>query len=149
MTQLEHTPDLMVEEGEMAESVQRFGFGERVGGFQLGSSPENSDSSKSSFIAKGLTIAGEVRSEGTIVIEGEIDGAVTASEVVVSRTGKVSGPIIAHNVSISGEVQGAVTAKNTLSLMAGSKVVGDLETAQLSVEKGAVLRGQCKMSEAA
>ncbi len=131
----------------MAESVQRFGFGERVGGFQLGAVQDTADSSKGSFIAKGLVIIGEVRSEGKIIIEGEVEGPITASEVVVSQTGKVSGPITAGNVSISGAVQGTVNAKSTLSLFSGAKVIGDLETAQLSIEKGAVLRGQCSMCE--
>lgn len=129
----------------MAESAQRFGFGERTGGFQLGSAPDNANTSKGSFIAKGLVIIGEIRSEGKIVVEGEIEGAVTAAEVVISQSGKVNGPITASSVSISGEVQGAVIAKSALALMAGAKVTGDLETDQLSIERGAVLRGKCSM----
>jgi cytoskeletal protein CcmA (bactofilin family) len=113
----------------------------------LGGASDNADSAKGSFIAKGLVIVGEIRSEGKIIIDGEIEGTVTASEVVVSQSGKVNGPINAGNVSISGTVQGTVIAKTALSLMAGAKVIGDLETAQLSVEKGAVLRGKCSMCE--
>lgn len=68
-------------------------------------------------IAKGVTISGVLQGEGSVQIEGNIEGEILVQgSVFVTTTGKVHGPIEADTVRIAGHVVGNITANNHLRL---------------------------------
>jgi cytoskeletal protein CcmA (bactofilin family) len=99
-----------------------------------------------SIIGPGTTISGEVHSEGTIRIEGQVSGRVQcADSIVVHETGKVKADIIGGQVIISGEVQGNVYAQDRLEISAGGKVIGDITAPRVSIAEGVLFEGKCAM----
>ena len=99
-----------------------------------------------SRISAGTVIKGEIISPSDIRIDGTFEGKVqTKGRVVVGETAVVKGDIICENIDLWGKVNGNVFVKDTLALMEGCQVDGNLNVKRLSVELGATFNGNCRM----
>ena len=99
-----------------------------------------------SRISAGTIIKGEIISPSDIRIDGTFEGKVqTKGRVVVGETALVKGDIICENIDLWGKVNGNVFVKDTLALMEGCHVDGNLNIKRLSVELGATFNGNCRM----
>jgi len=99
------------------------------------------------IIAEGTDIKGDISSEGTIRVDGEVSGHILkAAGVIIGKTGKVAGDLSGESVIIGGEVSGNVVASNTLELLSTAQVFGDIKSQTLSIHEGAVFEGRCSMS---
>jgi len=100
----------------------------------------------STVIAKGVTLVGELQGEGSVQIEGNIDGKVIVKgSVFVTTTGKVNGPIESDTVRIAGHVVGNITANSHLRLERTGHIEGDISPAALLIEDGGRLDGRSTM----
>ncbi|MEW6556251.1 MAG: polymer-forming cytoskeletal protein [Elusimicrobiota bacterium] len=100
------------------------------------------------IIAEGATVKGDISSEGTIRLDGVIEGHILEAEgVVIGKTGKVKGDLTAESVVVGGEISGNVVASNNLELLSTAKVFGDIQAQTLSIHEGAVFEGKCTMSK--
>ena len=89
-------------------------------------------------IEKSTKIIGNIFSKADFRIDGEVEGNITTSgKVVVGSNGKISGKLNCSNADISGNISGNIEVNETLSLMSGSYVQGEIITGKLSVEEGA------------
>lgn len=99
-----------------------------------------------SRISTGTIIKGEIMSPYDIRIDGTFEGKIqTKGRVVVGETAFIKGDIICENIDLWGKVDGNVFVKDTLSLMEGCSVNGNLNTRRLSVELGSTFNGNCRM----
>lgn len=99
-----------------------------------------------SRISTGTVIKGEILSPYDIRIDGTFEGKIqTKGRVVVGETAFIKGDIICENIDLWGKVDGNVFVKDTLSLMEGCSVNGNLNTRRLSVELGSTFNGNCRM----
>ena len=99
-----------------------------------------------SRISTGTIIKGEILSPYDIRIDGTFEGKIqTKGRVVVGETAFIKGDIICENIDLWGKVDGNVFVKDTLSLMEGCSVNGNLNTRRLSVELGSTFNGNCRM----
>jgi cytoskeletal protein CcmA (bactofilin family) len=132
----------------MEGTAKRFSTNERSGSFQLGVVGNEGVATDSvSTIQAGVRITGDIQCQGALVIAGEIEGTIIAAELTVLSGGVVHGPLQGTRISVSGTVQGEIVATESLHLKAGAKIHGDITTAQLSVERGAIITGQCSMPQ--
>ena len=100
----------------------------------------------STVIAKGVTLTGELQGEGSVQIEGNIEGEILVKgSVFVTTTGKVHGPIEADTVRIAGHVIGNITAHSHLRLERTGHIEGDIAPAALLIEDGGRLDGRSAM----
>lgn len=105
----------------------------------------NEGGSNTNRIGKGTKIEGELISEGTIRIDGEIEGYVESkSRVIIGDTARIKGDIVCESLDISGLVIGKIQVKNTVTVMASARIDGDIITDQLIMESGAQFNGQMK-----
>ena len=91
---------------------------------------------------------GKIISEGTLRIDGCVEGEIEAHDsVMVGPTGVVKANIKARTVAVSGKVFGNIQASERLELQPTSEVHGDVATAAgaLIIEGGAKLEGRCIM----
>ncbi|MCI9243149.1 MAG: polymer-forming cytoskeletal protein [Lawsonibacter sp.] len=89
------------------------------------------------IIAKGITFTGVIRGEGSVQVEGCVEGEIDLSgSVTVATTGLIQGPVTADIVRVAGDVQGSVTAREHLCLERTGGIHGDVATASLVVENG-------------
>ncbi len=100
--------------------------------------------SSPTIIAKGLSIVGELTSNGVIEIEGNIKGTIRGSIVTLREGCFVDGTIIADFANVKGQLKGVIKAKN-VSIFQGAEIVGTIEYESIVVEDGACLDAQFKI----
>ena len=101
------------------------------------------------LIGEGTTIAGEIRFQDGLRIDGEVQGNVLAqgdgrSLLVISEKARVTGKVRAGHVIINGSVVGPVTAEDLLELQPKARIEGDVEYAALEMHQGALITGQLR-----
>ena len=101
-----------------------------------------------SIIAVGMTVRGDLESNGTVKVEGNVDGHVQArNQVLVAKGGSVSGDIDAREAVIGGSAHGAIRALERVEIQSGAVVNGDITTRRISVAEGGALNGLIRMGE--
>lgn len=101
-----------------------------------------------SIIAAGMHITGDVETNGTIKVDGRIDGSVIgARQVMLGRNGAIHGNVHAGEVVIGGLVDGAIAADDRLELQSSAVVNGDIDTKSIVVMEGARINGTVRMQE--
>jgi cytoskeletal protein CcmA (bactofilin family) len=99
-----------------------------------------------SVIGPDLIITGNLISKGEIQIDGEVQGDIHSSYVVVGEKARITGAIIADEVVVRGQVMGSVRGKRVM-LQSTSHVEGDIHHTALAIEQGAFFEGKSRRSE--
>jgi cytoskeletal protein CcmA (bactofilin family) len=100
---------------------------------------------QASIIGPDLVITGNLRSEGEVAIEGEVQGDVEARRIVVGEEAQVVGALIADEVVVRGGVQGQIRG-NSVTFQATGRVEGDIFHKSLLIEQGALFEGRSRRS---
>ena len=80
-----------------------------------------------SLIGPGTRIVGDLITEGTVRVEGRIEGTIRAGKgVVIGKEGEVVGDIQTQDARIGGRVQGTVIAESRLELQATARIDGQI-----------------------
>jgi cytoskeletal protein CcmA (bactofilin family) len=99
-----------------------------------------------SVIGNDLKIIGQglkIISQGTLQVDGEVEGDVGGSEVIIGEKGKVTGTVAAERVIVRGQISGVIRGV-TVTLQASSRVEGDIHHMSLAIEQGAEFDGRCR-----
>lgn len=112
--------------------------------WQLGARP--GDRIAPSMIGADLTIMGNLVSRGEVQVDGEIQGDIHGTNVVIGEKAKITGGIIADEVVVRGHVMGSIRGKRVM-LQSTSHVEGDVFHQALSIEQGAFFEGKSRRSE--
>lgn len=100
------------------------------------------------IIGQGTVIRGECSVNGTVRVDGMVDGSLKATGVaIMGKSGKVKGDLIAISAIVGGVVEGSVIAEGRLELQSGARVEGDIKAKKLIVEEGVFFQGFCNMEE--
>ena len=98
------------------------------------------------LLAKGVVLKGEIHVEGTVRIDGRLDGDIqTNGHVIIGEDGLVQGTITAGTIVSSGRIKAKVTAKERIQLLKTSMLIGEVLTPILLMEEGAKLQGATDM----
>jgi cytoskeletal protein CcmA (bactofilin family) len=101
-----------------------------------------------SIIGPGMRIVGDLVTEGTVRVEGSIEGTVRAGKaVVIGKDGEVHGDVLTSDAVIGGRVRGTVTAESRLELQATAQIEGQISARaqHLVLEEGCRFNGQVVM----
>jgi len=100
-----------------------------------------------SVIGNNTFVTGNIRTEGSIRVDGKVVGnIVTQADAAVGLSGVVEGSVDARNITIAGKVMGTLTAAQKLILEGKAVMKGDIRTARLVVDEGAVFDGRSSMT---
>ena len=102
---------------------------------------------RGTVIAKGLKIVGSVTAEGLVEVNGQIDGEMHCTSVIVSQGAHVCGTIAAERVVVDGTVEGPNQGGEVI-LKSQAHVVGDIHHRSLSIESGAYFDGRSQQARA-
>jgi len=103
-----------------------------------------------SIIASGMRIVGDLVTDGTIRVEGRVEGTIRAGKaVVLGKGGEVVGDIFTQDAVIGGRVEGRLVAESRLELQSTSEITGEIRAraAHLQLDEGARFNGQIQMVE--
>ena len=96
-----------------------------------------------------LTIRGDIETEGTLRVDGRLDGSIRRADIVVIGAGAtVVGDISAREVIVGGSVQGNVTATNRIELQPSAVVTGDIDAGAIMIHEGCVVQGRLTVTAA-
>lgn len=101
-------------------------------------------------LGQGSRIEGKLTFEGSVRIDGQVEGEISAQDTVIIGEGaEVTAQIQANTVVVQGRVTGDITARKRIELKAPATVVGNVSTPSLVVHEGVVFEGHCAMGGAA
>src|SRR6185312_1661093 len=93
------------------------------------------------IIAEGLKIVGSVTAEGLVEVNGQIEGELRCTSLIISPKAHVAGTIQAERVVVDGTVEGPIEGGSVV-LKSQAHVVGDIHHQSLVIEKGAFFDGR-------
>ena len=98
------------------------------------------------LLGKGSEFEGKLTFEGQVRVDGKFTGQIlTKDTLVVGDGARVSAEINAGTVIINGWVEGNIRASQMVELHQPGRVKGNIETPALSIDRGVVFEGSCKM----
>jgi len=103
---------------------------------------------RQSVIGASLQFVGEIRSTGSVRIEGRVTGPVKAYMLMIAPGGEIAGPVVAQMAHIDGRVDGQIEADSVV-LGPNAQVVGDITHRSLAMEPGARFEGRSILSRPA
>jgi len=86
---------------------------------------------------------GQIFTKEDLNVDGDVEGTIESAEskVTIGATGRVQASVKAREVVILGQVQGNVEATDKVDIRREAKLVGDITTARISIEDGALFKG--------
>ena len=96
---------------------------------------------RGTVIAEGLKIVGGVTAEGLVEVNGQVDGELHCTSLILSRKAHVTGSVTAERVVVDGRVEGPIQAADVV-LKSHAHVVGDIHHRSLAIESGAYFDGR-------
>ena len=101
-------------------------------------------------LGQGSRVEGKLTFEGSVRIDGQVEGEINAQDTVIIGEGaEVTAQIHANTVVIQGRVNGDITARKRVELKAPATLAGNITTPSLVIHEGVVFEGHCAMGGAA
>ena len=101
-------------------------------------------------LGQGSRVEGKLTFEGSVRIDGQVEGEISAQDTVIIGEGaEVTAQINASAVVVHGRVNGDITARKRVELKAPATLLGNISTPSLIIHEGVVFEGHCTMGGAA
>jgi cytoskeletal protein CcmA (bactofilin family) len=75
------------------------------------------------------------------VINGVIEGDLTAEEVLIGPTGRITGRVSAKLIDVRGQLHNTIVSEKSLIVRATGKIVGKIHYSEIEIEKGGEIEG--------
>ena len=96
-----------------------------------------------SVIGEGMTLKGELRGTGPIVVLGRFEGDIAIEgTITVGAGGQVDANIAATAIVIDGVVRGNLSADTNVEIGATGSLTGSVKSAALSASSGAIVKSE-------
>ncbi|NDC60946.1 MAG: polymer-forming cytoskeletal protein [Betaproteobacteria bacterium] len=100
-----------------------------------------SDSLESVVIGDGVVVKGAFTVPSKAVINGVIEGDLTAEEVLIGPTGRITGRVSAKVIDVRGQLHNTIVSEKSLIVRATGKIVGKIHYSEIEIEKGGEIEG--------
>lgn len=101
-----------------------------------------------SIVGPGMRVTGDVETDGTLRIEGTVQGTVRAGKaVVIGKDGVVNGDLLTQDAIIGGRVNGSVIAESRLELQTTCVVEGEIRARRIKLDEGGRVNGTVQIGE--
>lgn len=98
------------------------------------------------IIGHGTVIKGDLKVEGSIRMDGILNGNITVSEaLIIGKSGEITGEVRTKDTLVGGKIEGNLIVEERAEFQSGSKLKGDLKCKSLVIEEGVVFDGTCAM----
>jgi len=98
------------------------------------------------LLGRGSEFEGKLTFEGKVQIDGKFTGEISSDGTLVIGDGaKVKAEIAVDTIIIKGDIVGNIRAKSNVNLDSSARLRGNIHSAGLIVEQGAIFDGNCVM----
>jgi cytoskeletal protein CcmA (bactofilin family) len=102
------------------------------------------DISINTILGKGSSITGDLRINGFVRLDGDIDGNLeTDGNVIIGDNARIRGDVKAKSVIISGIVVGNIIAQEGIKILSEAAVLGDVISHKVQIDDKATFNGKC------
>ena len=98
-----------------------------------------------SFVGVNSQFKGDIKTKGTLRIDGEVEGNVEVDWLILGETAHLKGDAAARGIIVGGRVEGNISAKEIIEIKSKGHVMGEITTSKLSVTEGAIFEGRSSM----
>lgn len=100
-----------------------------------------------SIIGENSFFEGKFYIKGELEINGKFEGtSIKVDHLYIGKTGKVKSNIKATSIIIEGIVIGNLLATNRIILYPTARVLGNIRTPEIIIQKGVIIEGKCTIS---
>ncbi len=104
----------------------------------------------SAFVGKGVVFKGTITYNGTVRIDGTLDGEINTDGVLlVGEEAVITAKVTAGTIVCKGKITGEIQARDKMKLRAPAILNGGITTPVLSIEEGVTINGTLEMTKAA
>jgi cytoskeletal protein CcmA (bactofilin family) len=90
-----------------------------------------------------MIVHGDIETEGSLRIDGKMEGSIIRADVVVlGKDASIVGDITAREVIIGGIVHGNIRASSRAELLESATVEGDIDAAVIRIHEGGSVQGR-------
>jgi Integral membrane protein CcmA involved in cell shape determination len=95
-----------------------------------------------SVIDNELSVTGDIQTEGTIRVDGKVEGSLhRVDTLIIGAGGTVVGNIEAREVVIGGDLCGDLTVTGRVEVQASATVRGNIHAAAVMLQEGGTVHG--------
>jgi cytoskeletal protein CcmA (bactofilin family) len=99
------------------------------------------------FLGKGTEFKGVLSFEGTIRVDGRVEGEVLSKDTLIAGDeAHLQGEISVGTIISSGKIVGNVIASQKVHILAPGVIEGNIKTPKLIIEEGVTFDGKCEMA---
>ena len=102
----------------------------------------------SAHIGEGVTFKGSITVPDVIVVDGIVEGDVTARTVRVGVSGSIKGTVTSIDAEVHGKLCDKIEVKEFLLVRSTGRIEGSLAYGDVQVERGAVLSANVSSTRA-
>ena len=103
---------------------------------------DNRPEANTLYVGERITVRGAVVVANAVVVDGLLEGDISAGNLLVTETGTIRGKVsVAQNADVFGRVNDRLDVKGLLILRATSRADGNITSGALQIEKGANING--------
>jgi cytoskeletal protein CcmA (bactofilin family) len=96
---------------------------------------------KVAYIGEGVVFKGEIAAPETVIVDGSVEGELSARCVRVGVSGSLKGSITVTDADIQGTVTDKLEVKQLLIIRSTGRVEANVSYGELQIEKGAIITG--------
>jgi cytoskeletal protein CcmA (bactofilin family) len=118
---------------------------------EVGAPPADggADREVSAFVGAGVEFKGVIRYNGTVRIDGKVEGEIhTDGVLLVGKDAVIAAKISASSVVCRGKITGDIVATDKVKLLTPAALNGSVKAPLLSMEEGVLFNGTMEMTSA-
>jgi len=102
------------------------------------------------FIGRVTTLKADISTQGSIRIDGKLEGNINATEIIITGSESfIKGNINSKDAIISGRIEGNIVVQENVELQSGASILGDINCGNLVIGKNCFFEGKCHMNGSA
>jgi cytoskeletal protein CcmA (bactofilin family) len=103
----------------------------------------SSVSLKPSIISEGFEFTGDMKSGGSITVDGTFKGNLSVQTLLIGAGGYVDGTVTADSINVKGKLSGTVSCRD-LVIGGRATVDGALTYSSITIQRGGTIKGDLK-----
>jgi len=97
-------------------------------------------------LGQGTKLVGDLNAQNDMRIDGTLEGNLScAGKLILGPKGLITGQIDCQNAVIEGSIDGTIRVKELLQVKESANITGEITTAKLMVQPGAIFNVKCSM----